>query len=180
MPVGKKVRLRPVEEGDLDQLARWRNDPRNLQYYFSPFLVNLGAQKKWYEDLLSNPNKVLFIVETLDGLMVGMIGVDHIDWLNQRCEGGPIVIDPDQRSHGYAEEALELLLEYTFNELNLHRFYVYSYSFNPVIEFMKWFGFMEEGILRKAAFTGGEFHDVVLMALLREDWQSERRVPHDK
>jgi RimJ/RimL family protein N-acetyltransferase len=106
MPVGKKVRLRPVEERDLDQLATWRNDPVNLQYYFSPFLANPGLQNKWYEDLLANPNKVLFMVDTLEGIPVGMIGVDHIDWLNQECEGGPIVIDPEQRSHGYAEEAL--------------------------------------------------------------------------
>jgi RimJ/RimL family protein N-acetyltransferase len=180
MPVGKKVRLRPVEERDLDQLATWRNDPVNLQYYFSPFLANPGLQNKWYEDLLANPNKVLFMVDTLEGIPVGMIGVDHIDWLNQECEGGPIVIDPEQRSHGYAEEALELLIEYVFNELNLHRFYVYSYSFNPVIEFMKWFGFKEEGVLRKAAFTRGKFYDKVLMALLREEWQLERGDSNDE
>ena len=175
MPVGKKVRLRPVEERDLASFACWHNDPINLRYYFSPFLVNPGAQKKWYEEVLANPNKVLFTIETLEGAPVGFIGLDHIDWRNQACEGGPIVVAPEQRSHGYAEEAMELLFEYAFSELNLGRVYAYSYSFNPVVELMKWYGFQVEGVLRKARFADGKFHDVVLIALLREEWRQARR-----
>lgn len=170
---GKKIILRPVEERDLDLLVRWRNDPANRRFVFSPFLINPGGQKKWYEQLLANPNKVLFMVDTVEGKTVGMIGADHLDWRNQECEGGPIVFDPDERSFGYAEEAITLLIKYTFEELNMHRMYTFCYPFNRIIELMEWFGFKKEGVLRQAVFSEGQFHDKVIMSLLREEWQND-------
>jgi RimJ/RimL family protein N-acetyltransferase len=171
---GKRVILRPVEERDLDLLARWRNDPETRRLLFSPFLVNPGGQRKWYEALLANSNKILFMVDNLEGRTVGTIGMDKIDWVNQEFEGGPFIFDCEERSHGYAEEALELMINYAFEELNLHRMYVLCYPFQRAIEFMKWYGFKEEGVLRKAAFTQGRFYDKIILGLLREEWQEDR------
>jgi RimJ/RimL family protein N-acetyltransferase len=172
MIIGEKVLLRAVEERDLAQLASWRNDPQNRRFVFTPFLINPCGQKKWFEALLANPNKVLFMVDNCAGKTVGMIGADHIDWRNQECEGGPIVFDFAERSHGYAEEAMALLFRYVFEELNMHRIYATCYTFNPVVELMKWFGIQEEGILSQAAYTQGCFHDKVILALLRDEWQA--------
>lgn len=170
---GKCVVLRPVEERDLELLVRWRNDPQNRRYVFTPLPISAGGQKKWYEGLLSNREKVLFMVDNLEGKPVGMIGVDHIDWRNQECEAGPIVFDPAERSHGYAEEALALLIDFAFHELNMHRMYAFCYPFNGVIDWGKWYGFREEGRLREAAFTQGKFHDKVIIGLLREEWDND-------
>ncbi len=172
---GEKVVLRPVEERDLDLLARWRNAPSNRQFFFSTLLIYPGGQKKWYEQLSADRSRMLFMIDNLDGKPVGMIGLSSIDARNQSCEGGPIIVDLDERQYGYAEEAIELLLKYAFEELNINRFYCYCYPFNRVIELMKLFGFKEEGILRQAVFTQGKFHDKVLLALLREEWQDEKR-----
>ncbi len=169
---GKSVILRPVEERDLDVLARWRNDPANRRFVFTPFLINPGGQKKWYEALLTNHDKVLFMVDNLEGKTVGMIGADHIDWRNQECEGGPIVFDPEERSHGYAEEAIGMLIDYCFHELNMHRMYAHCYPFNKVVEMMTWYGFQQEGVLRQAVFTEGHFCDKVILGLLREEWDN--------
>ncbi len=173
MLVGKIVRLRPVEERDLQTLVKWRNDPQNRRFVFTPLLINPANQQKWFEGLLADRNKIMFMVDNPEGKTVGTVGLDHIDWRNQECEGGPIVFDPGERSHGYAEDAVELTIRYAFEELNLHRIYVYCYPFNRVVELLKWFGFQEEGVLRKAVFTQGKFHDKIIMALLREEWNNE-------
>jgi RimJ/RimL family protein N-acetyltransferase len=173
---GTRVLFRPVEEGDLELLVRWRNDPQNSRFVFSPFLINPGGQKKWYEALLANPNKVMFMVDNLEGKTVGMIGLDHIDWRNQECEGGPIVFDPGERSYGYAEEAIGMLIKYAFEELNMHRMYAFCYPYNRIIELMKWFGFKEEGVLRQAVFSEGKFQDKVILGLLREEWQNDESI----
>jgi RimJ/RimL family protein N-acetyltransferase len=177
---GENVILRPVEERDLDLIVRWRNHPDNRRFFFSPFLINPGGQKKWYEDLLVDRNRVAFMIDTLEGKTVGMIAIDNIDWRNQECEGGQLIVDPDERRLGLAEEATGLLIQYAFEELNLHRAYVVIYPFTPTIELVKKFGFKEEGILRKAVYSGGKFHDKVILGLLREEWMDEKsRKPTD-
>jgi RimJ/RimL family protein N-acetyltransferase len=170
---GQAVVLRPVEERDLDLLACWRNDPDNRQFFFSTALIYPDGQKKWFDALIADRSRVLFIIENREGKPVGMIGLGKIDARNQECEGGPIVVAKEERQHGYAEEAIELLLKYAFEELNMNRFYCYCYPFNRVVELMKMFGFKEEGVLRQAVFTQGQFHDKILLALLREEWKDE-------
>lgn len=171
---GKRIFLRPVEESDLELLARWRNHPANQRFFFSPFLVNPGGQKKFFEQLLADRTRVWFMIETLDGQTVGMCGLNNIDWHNQECEGGQLVLDPDERGKGYAEEAAFLSIRYAFEELNMHRIYGYCFAYNPILTLLKEvFGFKQEGVLRKSVFTGGKFHDKVVVGLLREEWQEE-------
>jgi len=171
---GKKVLLRPVEERDLPLLVRWRNAPENRRFFFSPLLINPGGQKKWYEELLADRGRLLFVVDTVEGQTVGVMGLDKIDWRDQEAESGQILFDPDQRGQGYAEEAMCLGLDYAFEELNLHRVYALVYASNPAITLFKLFGFQEEGVLRQAVFSGGRFQDKVILGLLREDWRGEQ------
>ena len=106
---GERVVLRPVEERDVDALARWRNDPQVINFLFSPFFVKPGGQKAWHASLLSNPDKVMFMCDDLRGVSIGALGVDRIDWWNQECELGPFFFDPEShppdtakmRSRGY-------------------------------------------------------------------------------
>jgi RimJ/RimL family protein N-acetyltransferase len=168
---GEKVILRPVEERDLELIARWRNAPENRQYFFTPFLINPAGQKAWYERLLNDPTRVLMMIDTIEGKTVGMVGLSDIDWRNQACEGGQYLVDPEERGHGYAEEAAMLTIQYAFEELNLRRMYIICYAFNPVRNFVKFLGFREEGVLRQAVYSDGQFHDKVVLALLREEWE---------
>lgn len=178
---GKRMVLRPVEEADLPLLARWRNDPENRRFFFSPFLVSSSGQEKWYEALLADRSRVVFMMEALDGTTVGTIGLDKIDWRNQHAEIGQLLLDAEHRGFGYAEEGAHLLLRYAFEELNLNRVYCRVFAWNrAVIEWNKFYGFSEEGVLRQVVFAGGQFHDTVILGLLREEWRARQvstRVP---
>lgn len=172
---GKRVVLRPVEERDLPHLARWRNDPENRRFFFSPFLINPGGQKQWYENLLKDRNRIILMIDTREGQTVGMLGLDKIDWRNQEAESGIYLLDPAERGKGYAEEAGLLMIDYAFRELNLHRLYAVIYEFNRgVIAMAELFGFQREGVLRQSAFSAGKFHDKVILGLLREEWLAEQ------
>lgn len=168
-----RVRLRPVEERDLDLIVRWRNDPGVHRFFFSPFFINPGGQKKWYQDLLADQNRVVSMIETLEGKTVGMLALTSIDWRNQAAEAGNLLIDPDERGKGYVEDAMYIGIKYAFEELNLHRLYGYTFDFNKSIELYEFFHFKKEGVLRQAVFSGGKFRDKILFGLLREEWQAE-------
>ncbi len=170
---GKRIIVRPLEEKDLELLAQWRNAEANRPFFFNPWPVYLGGQKAWYTNLVADRNRMLMMIETLEGRPVGLIGLAGIDWRNQSSELGPGIIDPPERGNGYIEEAIELLVTYSFRELNLHRLYCECYPFNRVVELMKLFGFKQEGVLRQAAFARGKFHDKVILGLLREEWEAD-------
>lgn len=171
---GDKIHLRALEERDLELVARWRNDPNNRRFFFTTAVIYPAGQKKWYENLVSDPNRIVFVIETNDCRPVGIIGLDKLDRRNQEAEAGPGLLDPAERGQGYIEEAIELLLNYAFEELNLHRVYGACFPFNRVIGLLKMFGFEQEGVLRQAVFTQGKFYDKVILGLLREEWQSDR------
>ena len=74
---------------------------------------------------------------------------------------------------GIATSALRLLCEYAFNEMNLNRIYTYVLKDNiGSIRKNEKNGFKIEGTLRKHVFNQGSFQDVVVMGLLKEDFES--------
>ena len=179
MTIGDRIYLRCTEEADLELLTRWRNDPRVWRNFFTPFLFSMTGQRRWYEDLLKNPAKAMFMVVTLDGHQtIGAIGLDHIDHRHGQAEMGPVVVDPQEWGKGYAPEIAGAISHYGFGELNLQRIYVKILVRNqPAIRACKSSGYRVEATLRQAAFVDGQFQDVVLLAILREEWEAGRSQP---
>ena len=169
---GKKVNLRPVEERDLLSIVRWRNDPRVLRTFFSPFLIHPAGQQKWYEGLQNDPHRKIFIIETPDGKSAGMVGLDNIDWQNRQAENGFLLVDPDQPDNAWVFEAVFVLMQYAFQELNLNRIYSITYKARFEVEgdWFKFTGWRPEIVLRQAVFMDGKFHDKVVWGVLRDDW----------
>jgi len=181
MLIGDKVGLRLVEEEDLPLLARWRNAPQTRLLFFTPFMVSLAAQKKWYEALLNDPTRMQFMILRLeDNVPIGTIGLSHIDYRNQEAEISNPIIDPAESHSQWGNDAVVTLIRYAFKDLNLHRVYSHHYAFDTSsMEQAAELGFQQEVVARKAAFVKGQFHDVIMMALLKEEWpylnQGEQR-----
>jgi RimJ/RimL family protein N-acetyltransferase len=68
-----------------------------------------------------------------------------------------------------------LLIEYGFNTLNLHRIELTTFGFNvrALKSYLK-IGFQEEGRRREAIFANGEYHDSIMLGLLRSEWNSSK------
>ncbi|MCI0709573.1 MAG: GNAT family N-acetyltransferase [Chloroflexi bacterium] len=100
-------------------------------------------------------------------------GVCHYgyDARNRAASIGIGIAEPAYREKGYGTEAMRLMLDYGFNELNLNRVELTVSSFNPrAIHVYKKVGFKEEGILRQCDYNDGQYYDVLVMSLLREEW----------
>jgi RimJ/RimL family protein N-acetyltransferase len=69
---------------------------------------------------------------------------------------------------GLGREATELVLDYAFDKIGLHRVWLYVYAFNMrAIAVYRTCGFVVEGRLRDALLWEGRRHDALLMAALR-------------
>lgn len=173
MLIGKQVKLRLVEEEDLSVLVDWRNTPEIWAAFFNKFPLSNAGQSKWFANLVTDQTRQLFMICTIeDNKAIGTIGLDHIDHANQSGEFGNILIgETEYQGKGLALDATLTLLWFAFTGLNLNRIYLQVFSRNKIaVNLYCKCGFQKEGLLRQAIYKAGEFQDVVVMAILREEF----------
>lgn len=178
---GKRVILRPVFKSDAENFTKWFNDSEVTQYLIMYLPATDIAEEKWIEDLSTKrrDSDVVFVIEVCSGrkkIPIGTAGLHKIDWKNRNAEFGIAIGNKKYWSNGYGTEAAELLLEYGFNQLNLHRIYSGAVSFNArSIRMHEKLGFKKEGCQREAIFRNGKYHDVILFGLLGNKWRENKK-----
>lgn len=123
---GKHIYLRALEPEDLDFIYEIENDQSvweisNTIAPYSKFLIN---------QYLKNAHKDIFEVKQLrlvicnrEDLAVGLIDLFDFDFKNKRAGIGVLIKDETQRQKGFSKEALDLLMDYAANHLDLHQLY---------------------------------------------------------
>jgi len=77
---------------------------------------------------------------------------------------------------GYGSEALEALIDFSFNQLKLRRLEAEVYVGNPSSgKLLEKFGFKQEGLRRKGHIckADGKFKDAILYGLLKEEYKKK-------
>ncbi len=73
---------------------------------------------------------------------------------------------------GIATEAADAVVQYGFAQLRLNRIYAHYMARNPASgRVMEKIGMHREGLMRQHVKKWGEYEDVILYGLLREDWE---------
>lgn len=173
MIVGKRLQLRAIEMEDLSLLIEWRNDPEIYKNLYEQEPLSLVMERSWFESFLQRNDEKFWIIENiLDREPIGTVGLVHIDWRNRKSEWSRFLIYPPKyKRGGYDSETESLILRYVFEHMNLNRLYVEVFSRNlNVINLHKKFGFKKEGLFKKHIFKDGQYIDIVIMALLKDDY----------
>lgn len=171
---GSKVRLRAPERSDIPLFVKWFNDPEVTEFLLRSPPMGMEEEERWFESLRVSEGKV-FCIETLDGKLIGNIGIIHIDWTNRKADIGIVIGEKERWSQGYGTEAITLLLGYMFDEMNLERVWLYCDQENMRAQrCYENCGFRREGVFRHNRFRAGTFTDDVVMSILREEWVSRR------
>lgn len=169
---GERVALRPVERDDLATLARWARDPEAVSPYNSFGLAPANDDDRgfgatgWLDE-----NHGTLIVVSLDGEVLG-------DMSYHRAVYGPnsgsrpynfgINLLAAHRGKGYGSEAQRLLAAYLFDTYPIMRVEAQTDITNiPEQRSLEKAGFTREGVLRKAQWRSGEWHDLVVYSKLR-------------
>jgi RimJ/RimL family protein N-acetyltransferase len=178
---GRLVRLGPLDhEKDPPVIARWTYDPlfrsvlTDVTRPLSAEAVRKQIEKieKQMEETKTLFHFTLRLRE--DNRLVGLARIYWIDFHNGTGEVNLGIGDISDRRHGYGSDALNLLLRFGFNDLNLHRISAWSSVDNlPFMHMAGKAGFEEEARRREAAFHDGQYWDVVIMGLLRTRWEKK-------
>ena len=103
----------------------------------------------------------------------GTAAISRIDWKNRRCSIDIKLIQEFQ-GKGYGNETITLLIKYIFEELNMYRIFVNILECNTrSIELFEKMGFIKEGIQRKAIYKNGQYNNLIMYSLLKEEYLNE-------
>ncbi|MEA3349234.1 MAG: GNAT family protein [Chloroflexota bacterium] len=176
MIYGNRVRLRAVEKDDLPRFADWLNDPEVRQGLTVFLPLSQTDVEKWFEKMLERPQEerpLVIEIEAEDAWVpVGNCGLFGLDWRLRTAEVGIFIGAKKYWNQGYGTDVVRLILRHGFNTLNLNRVFLRVHADNPrAMRAYEKAGFVHEGRMRQARFYAGEYVDVLLMSVLRSEWQ---------
>ena len=127
----KNIRIRPLEECDIESLRNWRNNPTNTKFLTKISYITPEMQEKWFKDSLEKPNEYIFAIDEIKELnkLVGSFSLYNI--VDEEAEFGKFLIGED-RVHGKSIGlyTLTVALEIAFNKLKLKKVYLRVYKDN--------------------------------------------------
>lgn len=168
---GKKLILRKITRDDLPRYVTWLNDIEVSKHISLYGFLNLDDETDWYEQQRKQSNLSNFAIDTIEGQHIGSISLMNIDHRVRLAELGIVIGDKNYWSKGYGHEAIELLLAYGFNTLNLNRIFLRVDTDHPSgIKCYQRCGFTIEGEVRHVEFREGNYINQYLMSILREEY----------
>jgi RimJ/RimL family protein N-acetyltransferase len=172
---GERTRLRPfrLEDAELRFIASLDSPTRQAHIGGIELPTSVELQKAWLEKVAGcqdNGGMILFATENLAGVTVGWVSLHSRDQKNGTFSFG-VAVYRDHRGHGYAVDAVRILLKYGFWEQRYQKCNsVCAHSNEASIRMHKKLGFEEEGRCRRSSFFNGEYHDDVLFGMTREEF----------
>lgn len=129
---GDNIQLRALEPSDLDTLYHWENDINiwKVSQTIAPFSKHVLSQ------YLANAHQDIFTAKQLrliiekESRSIGTIDLFDFEPVHKRAGVGILIADHGDRQKGYAKEALELLINYAFKQLQLKQIYCNISSIN--------------------------------------------------
>lgn len=169
---GEKIYLRPVEDSDTELFYLGKNDPsvRETLFLFKP-CTRTGIKEEIDNWQKSDENILFTICEKESNKAIGLTGLFRVDYVSRAAVFFIAIYDPGFWSKGYGVEATKLLIQYSFDILNLNRLHLHvSVENEKGVKAYKKTGFTIEGTLREAMYHNNEYVDFYVMGLLRKEY----------
>jgi [ribosomal protein S5]-alanine N-acetyltransferase len=170
-----RLHLRPFHPADAPDVQELANDPDIADTTLRiphPYADGLALQWIWTQRAcFLSGESVTFAVTLADGgTLIGSIGLE-LERRWDRAELGYWIGKPFWNC-GYCTEAARAVVRYGFTALPLHRIHATHFRRNPASgRVLEKIGMRCEGMARGHVKKNGHYEDLVLYAILRQDWQ---------
>lgn len=162
-----EIKLRIFEFSDIPKKIEWINNPQNNQFLHYDIPLEYEKTRKWFNNK-DNDKRIDFIIEA-DDIPVGVIGLLAIDKDNRKAEYYITVGEVEYKHRGVASKATELLLQYAFEELKMHKIYLNVDAENiAACKLYEKMGFNCEGTFKEDMLFHGKYIDRKHYAIIDE------------
>lgn len=168
---GERIYLSPLNINDADIYAKWLNE-KNISENLGidDVVIDYDNISKWLNNIKSKYTFAIVLRE--DDKLIGCCGFEKIDLIHQNASLKIFIGDEENRGQGYGKEAIKLLIDYGFNNLNINNIMVTVFSFNnKALKLYKSLGFKMIGIRRKCYYFKGKYYDEIFMEILKDEYK---------
>ena len=172
---GEMIVLRPIRADDAEAMWDMLTDPEGNRLTGTTRVFTHEEIDAWCASREQAQGRYDFAVTTSgDDEYRGEIVLNDIDE-EVRCAGLRLAMRPAYRGRGYGTEAIELVLGFAFDGLDLHRVELEALSINTrAVSLYENIGFRVEGRRRDAYRDGDGWCDAVVMSMLEDEYRAGR------
>ena len=160
--------LVPIRFEDRMVIMKWRNE--QIYHLRQSKLLTEEDQKNYFKNVVSKlfdqeqPDQILFSF-LKNGECIGYGGLVHINWVDKNAEIS-FIMDTELENdlfHAFWSQYISLIEIVAFNEISLHKLYVYAFDLRPhLYEVLDRNNYFLDARLKEQCFFNGEFIDVVI------------------
>ncbi len=166
--------LKDLSKLHVSPFYEWLNDEESIKYSLSAFqkINNQNEVDLWFNTVLKDKkglNLGIFLKDSEQ--LIGFAGICKLSSLNKSGEFFIFIGDKSMWGKGIGCEVAKQILKIAFLEKGLNRLMltVSEPNIGGVKAYQK-AGFIYEGKSRQACFRDGEFHDKLIMSILKEEY----------
>ena len=180
---GQKVILRPPQYSDW---KAWADERKKNKLYLQPWeplwsineleRSSFVKRVRMFERLSHNDQAYSFLIFTSDNEdFIGEVNISNVQrGIIQSCTIG-YWIAKDCEGKGMMSESLELVKEFIFNELKLHRIEAACLPHNiPSLKVLLKNGFIKEGTARKLLKINDKWQDHTVLSFILDDFKKSK------
>ena len=170
---GNTIYLRALEPEDLEFVYVIENDENiwevsNTITPYSKFLIRQYLENA-HQDIYEAKQLRLVICKKGNSEAIGLIDLFDFDAKNKRAGVGIIIQNDVDRNNGFGKQALSLVINYAFEQLQLHQLYANIGTENKASESLfTTFGFEKIGVKKDWNFINNAFHDEAVYQLIKK------------
>lgn len=156
------MKLELTIKSDLNKIQEIEMNLENLEFIL-PFTIERHKQ------VIHNEDEEHLSILDKNSELVGFVILAGITNKNRSIEFKRIVVS--KKSKGYGSKAIELIKHRCFEKYNCNRLWLDVFEFNQrAIDVYEKLGFHKEGVLRECILTAQGFKSLVVMSLLKNEY----------
>ena len=171
MIIGERVQLIALNEDCFELTLKWVNDPETRKFTGAKFPVSKIEHEPWFKTKATDRYNKTFGIQMRDtDQVIGIVGNTDYDCLNRTSCLFIYIGEKTFRSRGLGKEALDLMIDFCFDTLNVRKVYAYLFEYNLASRrIFEKCDFQLEGTLKEHWYKDGQYHDVLIMGRVRPD-----------
>ena len=165
--MNEKIELSGIKKADLSVIVKWRNNHDILKFNTQYFLLNMEHQKKWFDEINQKESKSKMFVFKYKNKIVGVGGLIHIDNKNKNADIAIILGESKIHGKGLGTKALQLLVDYGFKKMGLHRIGAEIFEYNKIsLKLFEKLNFKKEVEMRDYLWRDGKWWKVLTYSII--------------
>ncbi len=174
----ERLILRKPTDEDIKPLYELSQNEEVMLYFGTePFLKEAQAKEEvdWYLKIWKEETGTRWVISLKGGEdLIGEIGYFDYEKKHRKAEIGYKLASRHWRK-GYMSEALLAVLDFMYKNVNINRVEALVDPRNPAsYKLLEKHGFKQEGILRDYEFERGDYVDLIMLSILRREWESRK------